>query len=376
MDDNLLRVLGISDNENVITKLLCQCVNASRRQESAQAGGFAQAFVCALIGDDGRRYDKIRAYSHTALRQCGTPDILIKAVEGERIAAIIIEHKLNALEGKDQTEKYASAETRPQVCECVRKLDPKGAPTEWHYVFLTLSESQSPKSAKFSRRVTHGQLLPTLKQFPAQASAVLRKLVDDWIELVENRIKEGPIGLHDLVLKRFMSAAGYEAFEKVFRDHMRYPSGLSPEKFYDYRRQGNPFFACAVSKDAWHFRKKERELPTYIHIEPQFHRSDNTFWVYLHWELDPYETRKEARSKNYPEDLLGDYQRKRRSVQDYLRQKNFRFLRIRGTWNGVGSRKIDITGTTVDDLCSQLYDLMTEIAEAVDDYLRDQGVWR
>ncbi|MBP6964013.1 MAG: hypothetical protein KBC96_06370 [Armatimonadetes bacterium] len=171
------------------------------------------------------------------------------------------------------------------------------------------------------------------------------------------------------------SDAGYEVFQSVLRA-LTLPDDLEIEYFIDWNPPGRHFYACAMSKAAWHFPSNGGDLPTFIHIEPQFQRAvpgrTATFRVYLHWEIDPYETQAQA-GGHYSPGLIERYQQRRRNLQAHMRRYYADLLALGGAWNGVGSKKIEIGRMTVERLREELQPVVAEISAAVDDYLENHG---
>ena len=95
---NILEVLGVADREDAITNLLCFCFRRSRV--------FRRAFLERVCGVDAP-IDGWVARTRIAVRGHGTPDLALGR-PGEPGTLVIIENKLKAGEGQDQTRRYAA----------------------------------------------------------------------------------------------------------------------------------------------------------------------------------------------------------------------------------------------------------------------------
>lgn len=74
----------------------------------------------------------------------GTPDMIILAKSSEDEYVIVLENKLGAAEGSNQTARYESAEAKRALCQKYHLLQPK-----FIYVYLTLDSTVSPNNTQF-----------------------------------------------------------------------------------------------------------------------------------------------------------------------------------------------------------------------------------
>ncbi|WP_409271513.1 PD-(D/E)XK nuclease family protein [Neobacillus sp. SCS-31] len=119
---NIIRLLNSFYREDVITDMIAYMIN--------EDPGFAEWFTGTLCGQE-QRYSKIKAYTRIGLgKGIGTPDLIIESDE----YILVIENKLGALEGTDQTNRYASEEGKMRLRSAFKK--PETVPI--HFYFLTL----------------------------------------------------------------------------------------------------------------------------------------------------------------------------------------------------------------------------------------------
>nr|WP_256238561.1 PD-(D/E)XK nuclease family protein [Bacillus sp. EB600] len=77
----------------------------------------------------------------------GTPDIVIRASTDNKMKFIILENKMGAAEGHEQTNRYESLEARTRIAN---KYKVAFENSEFHYIFLALDTTASPKNSQFS----------------------------------------------------------------------------------------------------------------------------------------------------------------------------------------------------------------------------------
>lgn len=362
MEQNSLRILGVEDKEDVISNLLCHCIN--------QSPGFASALLSSLVGCDGSAYEEVCAYARKRLGDSGVPDIMIKAFVGGDVAdVIVVENKLMAREGADQTERYASAKTRTHLHNVLNPLPPPGDIREWHFVFLTLFPDQKPQCDVFSH-ATYQALLPALRGFSCESVPVLERLLGDFVEILTCFYEDTHLHSSDLVATRLSTSRGLDANYLSFRQllsSLRYPADLRPESFAKENWKGRKPFICIISKPGWR-GKTQSGLPYIIHVEPQFDCLRKAFKVYLHFEFEPYTKRKEAERK-YAEQQIREFLSEQDAFRDHMRTSAFHDLTVGRGWNLVGSVDVDMTDMTVEDFRILLSAWIWEVAKIIDRYV-------
>lgn len=80
-------------------------------------------------------------------KSIGTPDIVIRANTGDKMNLIIIENKMGAAEGHEQTHRYESQEARTRIA---KKYNKSVEDIDFHFIFLALDTTTKPKSSRFT----------------------------------------------------------------------------------------------------------------------------------------------------------------------------------------------------------------------------------
>src|SRR5687768_10845633 len=133
VEDNIFRVLGIQSREDCVSNALAYAFNTSL--------AFRRAFLRCICEKDPDQYNSCQAFTRISTGAPGIPDLVL-AIENSVCAEIVvIENKLKAEEGDDQTQRYASKEA---VAALSRRLLPGRPIGEPSFVFLTLFPDQQP----------------------------------------------------------------------------------------------------------------------------------------------------------------------------------------------------------------------------------------
>ena len=133
MGDNIYCVLGIQSHEDCISNALAYAFNVS--------SAFRQGFLRQICGKVPDRYDSFQAFTRVSAGEPGIPDIVLALGKASGAEIVVIENKLKAEEGSDQTERYCSKEAVEGLCNRLLPGKPIG---EASFVFLTLFPDQEP----------------------------------------------------------------------------------------------------------------------------------------------------------------------------------------------------------------------------------------
>lgn len=374
MKGNVFAALRALDNEDVISNLLAYCVNHSP--------SFASHFMSALPGRRWDGYDEVDAYTRKSLPGVGIPDLIVKGRSRGKCDLVVIENKLMAEEGRDQTKRYADefCAPNPQNSTFFANLEPRG---EWdapRLVFLTLFPWQAPGDCRF-RHVTYEQLLPALKPYERGQDAVADRLFCDLSDAYSAFYASGCPDPRDILMDKWSSRKGQECrsggnldtaclhFGNVFASkEMKYPLGLKARPIGRLNKLGRPFYAAQISKDTWHPPVAEGRLGFNIHFEPQFALLDGKFALYLHYEVREYLPRKQA-EKLYREKLQEHDEARRRFIE-HLRETRPPGLMLGGGRNQVGKVPVKPDQrTTLGEFSQTLCSAIATIAKVIDDFL-------
>lgn len=80
-------------------------------------------------------------------KSIGTPDIVIRAKINSTMKFIIIENKMGAAEGYEQTNRYESTEARTRIAS---RYGVEVENIEFYFIFLALDTTAKPKNSKFT----------------------------------------------------------------------------------------------------------------------------------------------------------------------------------------------------------------------------------
>ncbi len=228
------------------------------------------------------------------------PDIVLVGRGPLRQRLAIVEVKLHADEGHDQTERYASAECIDQICSNLELDDPRVD----DFVFLTLYPNQLPQNG-FFRPVCMSKLLAELVRHPVHDEIISELLLGDWVECLSEFYQNGTLNDEDIVADKFSSGgqleSGFLAFQSFFNSVP--VVGIELRGLWRGNPSGHPYYGVNFGKDIWapellsydgdgdlEWAKFDSERHFDIHIECQFDRSQRDIEFLIHYETKPYQS--------------------------------------------------------------------------------------
>jgi hypothetical protein len=364
MTGNVLTALGVLDDEDVISNLLAYCVDHSP--------SFAAHFVSALLGRRWDDYDTVRAYTRKSLRGAGIPDLIVKARSGGQCDLVVIENKLMAEEGRDQTKRYADGfcGQNPRNRTRFANLEPIG---EWDapcLAFLTLFPWQEPEDCRF-QHVRYEDVLSAIKPYERGQDVLADQLLHDLSAAYSAFYAGGRTDPGDLLMQKWSSNgdldAGFLHFGEVF-EGMPYPLGLKAGLIGRRSALGHPFYAAQILKDAWRSFDTAEEPGFNIHFESQFNILRHRFSFYLHYEIRDYRPWKQAR-KEIPEARLAEYAVAREQFKKYLAEVQPPGLVLRGRSNQVGEVDVELDErTSLAEFSEAVCSAIASIARVLDGF--------
>ncbi|MGE6260086.1 PD-(D/E)XK nuclease family protein [Heyndrickxia sporothermodurans] len=131
---NILDALKIFYREDTISDFLINCFKDSDE--------FLIRFLKEVniqVGEDSSFYIDTRVGLGENI---GTPDIVIRAQTNQNMKFIIVENKMGAAEGHEQTNRYESLEARTRIA---KKYNVSLENIEFHFIFLALDTTVRPK---------------------------------------------------------------------------------------------------------------------------------------------------------------------------------------------------------------------------------------
>ena len=367
---NLLEILGVSGREDVITNLLAHCYNNSNV--------FRCSFLRSLgVPLDGAGSPSGTAYTRVLTGDVGVPDIVIVNPDGAGRNIVVIENKLGAIEGEDQTQRYSSP-------DCLKHLATRFSfdvkTVEPHYVFLTLFPDERPASPKFVP-VSYEALLQQEWTFGAGDGSWVAELTRAWLDLLARFYQTGRLRATDILLERLRENDPLEGSFLAFRSFMHSvpcPPGLSYLGSWRSSQAGRRYYLAQFGKGTWQPSEMDQSGQTWrldsetcfnIHIEPQFNVLSGKFSIFLHYETNPYVPQKAARSS------LG------RGDFDAYGMQRGRFVSVFRTvcpsdcavgvgWNQIAKATLSLDGLSVEASFRRFGDLFRRISKAVDKTLQ------
>jgi hypothetical protein len=338
-----------------------------------QSDSFRNVFLERICGLEPAAYSECEVHARPQVPKVGTPDLVV-VCKGQATDWVIIENKLNALEGKDQTKLYASRETVDALAERFgldsQAIQPK-------LVFLTLFSDQVPTSEHFSC-VRYSSLLqdrPSLDK----GSALALQLSSAWLDALEHFYASEHLDAGEQVAHRLSDAhargSGYLAFRTLIRSILL-PPELTLDHLFRQSQKGRRYYGAAVTKPRWKtepFDDSGRRwtLPKdnrRIHIEPQYDVLGPTLKVHIHYETNPYHPVKKL-GERVPQDQYEIYTSRRNAFAQQLAGADIAAFRLSVHSNQLGIAEVSLLDATVADAQEQMQALIEAATRAVDQAL-------
>ncbi|MGF2616356.1 hypothetical protein FZC84_01060 [Rossellomorea vietnamensis] len=170
---NTITLLNSFYREDVISDLICNLINHERE--------FAKWFameICEISEVNAEYVAKTRIGLG---RGIGTPDLVIeRRVKGKTDLIIVIENKLGALEGEEQTNRYASEEGMTKLRSALKA----GQDTPIQFLFLTLDPFTPAKNSTFAKKDYQKFVDVNWEELIRDESA--RKVLSDYSALLKD----------------------------------------------------------------------------------------------------------------------------------------------------------------------------------------------
>jgi len=367
---NILEILGISGKEDVISNLLRYCLDVSPN--------FRAAFLQTICQIDSSDITIARALTRVSTASAGIPDLII-ATEGSREKhLVILENKLKADEGSDQTVRYSSP-------ECVRDVKARvgwsGVPVSESFVFLTLFPDQKPEAPVFCR-TTYWNLLEATQDLPPLEDSTAQLLLDAWTSLLAKFYSKNFISPEDILLAKLQETDPLEGnylYFKSFVQSLPLERGLEVEFTFRSSARGRRYFGAVISKPSWHSGEMQETEGVYqlnanrhfnIHFEPQFHYLKGIMELYLHYEVNPYHTA-EWVVKHVPTAQYNNYASVRERFIEALRSKGITGLLIGGGSNQIAKAHLNINEASVSRACKEISEVINQVAVHIEEIVDD-----
>jgi len=288
MKNNLFAILGIQTREDCISNALAYAINTSK--------SFREQFLKQVCGKDISKYISVNAHTRISAGASGIPDIVVILENQSNADIVLIENKLKAEEGIDQTIRYSS---RKAVDGLMNHFKLKKTLGESSFVFLTLFPDQYPTSKEYSVH-RHSELQDVMLKIYQWDNELVKQLITDWVALVKSFYERESISLSDIFYDMLKDDSGLDGGFLYFRralSKLSLPNSLQREEFYRASRHGRRYYGARISKASWHPSEITEIDGTWsldaltnfnIHIEPQYNVLSREFNCFLHYEVNPY----------------------------------------------------------------------------------------
>lgn len=368
MKDNLFTALGIQNREDCVSNAIAFAINSSP--------SFCQEFLRQFCEKDANLYHSVKAYTRVSAGTSGIPDIVIALETGSEADLAIIENKLKAEDGSDQTVRYGTKEAETALGD---RLVPGKAVNSASHIYLTLFPDKLPESSSFAAH-RHSELVDIFERVSTWESEFSRQLIGDWCTLVKcfyEREHVAPSDIfHDKLTDESGLDAGYLYFQNALKQ-FRLPNALEIEYCFRTSRQGRRFYGAVISKDTWHPEEMKEVNGAWeinpqkcfnIHIEPQYNVLTGIFNLYLHYEINPYEPEQWVKD-NIKESQYNRYIERRTLFISLLSSRNLPGWNFVGGSNQIAKVSLDSGKTTFAKIKTMIQNEIENISKSIDEVL-------
>jgi len=364
MKNNLFAVLGIQTREDCISNALAYAINTSK--------SFRDQFMKQVCGKDLSKYTSVTAYTRISAGASGIPDIVITLESQSNADIVVIENKLKADEGNDQTIRYSSREA---IDTLMKRLLPEKTLGEASFIFLTLFPDQHPGDQQYAVH-RHSELPDVVSKMSEWDNELAKQLITDWLALVKSFYERENVSLsdifHDVLADGNLLDGGFLYFRQALAQ-LSLPGSLELEGFFRSSQQGRRYYGAIISKDLWHPSEMtevsgawnlEPQTSFNIHLEPQYNVLSGVFNCFLHYEVNPYEPERWVKA-NISASQYSEYLDRRNKFSSLLQNQS-----LSGWSFGGGSNQIAKTSFgTYKEVKTTLELEIGRIAQAIDTVL-------
>jgi len=369
LESNIFTVLGIQTREDCVTNAIAYAFNSSAE--------FRYRFLDVMCGKDPGNYQNCVAYTRLSAGIAGIPDLVITLESSEIDEIVVIENKLKAEEGEDQTKRYASSEAISALAE--RLL--AGKPCKSSFVFLTLFPDQEPSAGKRYIVKSHSEFKKIADGIANWDNALAEKLIKDWSAITCNFYERQKVAMDDKFFDKMTDEGGLDAGYLYFRQalsRVELPAGLEVEEFFRSSQQGRHYYGVAFSKESWHPGEMSKSSEKWsldpnkhynIHFEPQYDLWGK-FKCYLHYEVNPYFPEKWIQN-NIQKEQYDRYLARRTAFSGKLREKGLVNWSFGGGVNQIAKMEFNAKNSLYSEVKAELESNLAKMAKAVDAVLAD-----
>jgi len=366
MSDNIFNILGIQSREDCVSNALAYGFN--------QSVEFRNNFLKYICDRKSEAYTQCTAYTRVSTGVSGIPDLVLVCESAHKAELIIIENKLRADEGADQTERYATEESinalHQRLCPDVERENVTAS-----LIFLSLFPDQTPSSSIFTTK-RHSDLCAIYKN-EMVIKNLADQLISDWLSLISAFYSKSSIHSDDRICEKLKDNDGLDGgylYFRTFLSELTLPNGLEIEAFFRDSRQGRCYYGAVFSKDTWHPEETVESDGTWtldpdkvfnIHFEPQFNVLNGILSIFLHYEVNPYETAAWV-NDHIPNEQYNAYLARRSKFSELLSETGIRGWVFGGGSNQIAKVQLDFQKSSLRNAKRIIEEIFLETAKAID----------
>ncbi|HBF5712995.1 TPA: PD-(D/E)XK nuclease family protein [Clostridioides difficile] len=186
---NIIKLLGIEYKEDIISNLIVGLINESKV--------FRNSFLRNIVNIECIQNIKVKAHTRVAT-SLGIPDIVV-SVEGENTSTlVVIENKLKAEEGVNQTLRYSDEKCVMELLANNRIFNNNNRHIETKFIFLTLIPEQIPTGNSFEN-ITYKDILEKINI--EIVDSTLNRIYKDFLSIVNEFYSGLEINENDKLLE-------------------------------------------------------------------------------------------------------------------------------------------------------------------------------
>lgn len=368
MKNNLFAILGIQTREDCISNALAFALNNSKL--------FQHHFLNRICGKDHSIYTSVIAYTRVSAGASGIPDIVITLESQSHADIVVIENKLKAEEGNDQTIRYSSREAIDALMSRLLPQKPLGKPS---FIFLTLFPDQDPGAQQYMVR-RHSELQDVVSKMSQWDNELAKQLITDWLALVKSFYARENVSLSDIFHDMLADDNGLDGGFLYFRKalgQLCLPSLLELEGFFRSSQQGRRYYGAIISKSSWHPSEMVEVSGAWnldpltninIHLEPQYNVLSGIFNCFLHYEVNPYEPERWVKA-NIPAYQYKGYLDRRNKFVSQLQNQSLSGWSFGGGSNQIAKISLDLSKSTYEEVKTALELEIGRMVQAIDTVL-------
>lgn len=298
---NIVNLLGITYKEDIISNLIVGLINESKV--------FRNSFIKNILNIENPSDFKVKAYTRIAT-SAGIPDIIVTLENEKDSRLLIVENKLKADEGFNQTLRYSDEKCIEDLVDN-KLLELKNKDLIKEFIFLTLIPEQIPTGDKF-KNITYKDLIENVDV--DIEDEVLKRVYCDFVSILKDFYKDLDINEYDKLIDSCFNeedkTRAFIKFKNIVKN-INGKSGLSVREIGKAGGNGRLSYYAKISKDSWIGNEEARFIDdTYkitedcydIHLEASFDIFNKKMTLPLHYEPRPYIPRKRLIEKTNEED--------------------------------------------------------------------------